>query len=181
MHVLRSTYLPAYTALVRPPYSSDPFPLQTTASQVPPTDALVSPIKSVQRETKVLDLFIAGKVREDVWMDESELHLEREESVRDLFDLMQPRSRMEDLVRIYGVRESLIYAGANRPAGLRGRRMLAFKDLSVSFSSKRVGLVLTTPDRKKTIVEVERRKEEKLEVAAKALVRELRTWVQSQW
>ena len=74
MHVLRSTYLPAYSQLVRPPYSSDPFPLHAAGiSPVPPS----SPVRSLQRETQVLDLFIALKVREDVWVDDSELHLER--------------------------------------------------------------------------------------------------------
>lgn len=62
----------------------------------------------MQRETRVLDLYIALKVREDVWADESELHLEREESFKDLFDLMQPRARLEDLVRAYGRRDGVV-------------------------------------------------------------------------
>lgn len=37
----------------------------------------------------MLDLYIALKVREDVWMDETELHLERDDCFKDLFDLMQ--------------------------------------------------------------------------------------------
>ncbi|KAH9925642.1 uncharacterized protein BXZ73DRAFT_91072 [Epithele typhae] len=96
MHVLRSSYLPAYAALVRSPYTSDPFPHAASATT------------PAQRETRVLDLFIALKVREDVWTDESELHLEREESFKDLFDLMQPRARLEDLVRLYGVRDGAV-------------------------------------------------------------------------
>lgn len=131
MHVLRSTYFPAYESLVRAPYTSDPFPSTSQISSAfpiapatpttPTTPPLPSssssltspphpsqPSLSLQRETKVLDLFIALKVREDVWMDESELHLEREESFKDVFDLMQPRARVEDLVRAAGVREGVI-------------------------------------------------------------------------
>ena len=75
MHVLRSTYLPAYLSMVRPPYTSDPFPL-SSPSQSSITPQLASPVNSLQRETQVLDLFLAAKVRDDVWADESELHLE---------------------------------------------------------------------------------------------------------
>lgn len=174
MHVLRSTYLSAYAKLVRPPYSSDPFPLNITAM------ITNSPVRSLQRETQVLDLFLALKVREDVWTDESELHLERDESFRDIFDLMQPRSRMEDLVRAYGVRDGVIILDSKTLSSSRGQtraRPLPFDALTVSFSSRRVGLVLTTRERKKTIVEVERRREEKLEIAAKQLVNELRSWL----
>ena len=111
MHVLRSTYLPAYSTLVRAPYTSDPFPLASPTAPAPAASTskpALSPIQSLQRETRVLDLYIALKVREDVWMDESELHLEREESFKDVFDLMQPRARVEDLVRAAGVREGVI-------------------------------------------------------------------------
>ncbi|KAI0655671.1 hypothetical protein C8Q70DRAFT_922953 [Cubamyces menziesii] len=172
MHVLRSTYLPAYSALVRPPYTSDPFPLSLPDSPY-----------SVQRETRVLDLFIALKVREDVWADESELHLEREESFKDLFDLMQPRARLEDLMRTYGARDGVVSTssgsswanGASRAASSR----IPFSALSVSFSPRAVGLVLTTRERKKTIVQVPRTREETLEVSARKLVGELRAWVAS--
>lgn len=241
MHVLRSTYLQAYTSFIRPPYTSDPFPM--TAPTFAP-DPSQSPIHTLQRETRVLDLFIALKVREDVWADESELHLERDESFRDLFDLMQPRSRTEDLVREYGVREGTITLGASainvgsrastsgggaQPFGNGGANVhtyangtangkghwqkgqkgdarglpasptsptspispvrsklvsqatgataLPFAALSISFSSRRVGLVLTTRERKKTIIEVPRAKDERLESTAKRLVKELKNWL----
>lgn len=185
MHVLRSTYLPAYSILVRPPYTSDPFPLVSPPAPQPIAKLPLSPIQSLQRETRVLDLFIALKVREDVWTDDSELHLERDESFRDLFDLMQPRSRMEDLVRAYGTREGVIdiaetskSTGAASSSSSRLRkRSIPFPSLSVSFSSRRLGLVLMTKERKKTIVEVPRTKDEKLEVGAKNLVRELKVWL----
>ncbi|KAI0075160.1 hypothetical protein K474DRAFT_1646885 [Panus rudis PR-1116 ss-1] len=181
MHVLRSTYLPAYSPQIRSPYSSDPFPLTTPASATYPSpDTSLSPVLSLQRETRVLDLFIALKVREDVWLDESELHLEREESFRDLFDLMQPRSRLEDLVRIYGVREGVVSIPGSSPTILKRPKLpsIPFSALSVSFSVRKVGLVLTTRERKKTIIEVERRsRNERLEVAAKQIVEDLKLWL----
>ncbi|KAG5352544.1 hypothetical protein C0989_001761 [Termitomyces sp. Mn162] len=110
MHVLRSTHIPAYDQLVRAPYTSDPFPLlapqvQTVNSSpyapIPPSNQHqhqhASPLSTIQRETVVLDKFIALKVREDVLADESELHLERDEAYKDLFDHAQPRARLEDL------------------------------------------------------------------------------------
>ncbi|EGO02901.1 hypothetical protein SERLA73DRAFT_165830 [Serpula lacrymans var. lacrymans S7.3] len=201
MHVLRSTYLPAYNSLIRPPYSSDPFPL-SAPSPVPSSN----PFDTVQRETQVLDLFIVLKVREDVMMDDSELHLEREESFKDLFDLMQPRSRLEDLVRYYGLREGVVHtnpsiAGPANPSptaamsrannnvgtlgsshSAKGKKPagptpLSFSALSVSFSSRKVGLVLTSTGRKRTIVEVARSRDEKLEVAAKKLAKQLKVWL----
>ena len=127
MHVLRSIYLPSYQSLIRPPYSSDPFPLgaptfpsggansppaygsNSQASLVLREDwTSASPIKSLQRETNILDRYIALKVRQDVFADDTELHIEPEEAFRDLFDVAQPRARLEDLTRIYGVREGVV-------------------------------------------------------------------------
>jgi len=193
MHVLRSTYLPAYESLIRAPYSSDPFPLSSS------TSSPAGPVEAIQRETQVLDLFIALKVREDVLMDDTELHLEREESFKDLFDLMQPRSRLEDLVRNYGLREGVVHTtlpggsssvasssslhsntGSSNSAKYRtssGPAPLPFSTLSASFSPRKVGLVLTSSSRKRTILEVVRTRDEALEVTAKKLVKQLNVWL----
>jgi len=181
--------------MIRPPYSSDPFPLSSSAST-----SSVSAVDTLQRETKVLDLFIALKVHEDVMLDDSSLHLEREDSFKDLFDLMQPRSRLEDLVRDYGVREGVVYInppGLNAPSSSSttfrmdnsgtgsvntgkqssGPAPMSFSSLSISFSPRRVGLVLTASGRKRTIVDVARTRDEKLEVTAEKLVRQLKAWI----
>lgn len=180
--------------MIRSPYSSDPFPLSSSAST-----SSVSAVDTLQRETKVLDLFIALKVHEDVMLDDSSLHLEREDSFKDLFDLMQPRSRLEDLVRDYGVSEGVVYTnppGLNAPSSSTILRMdnsaagsvytgkqssgpvpMSFNSLSISFSPRRVGLVLTASGRKRTIVDVARTRDEKLEVTAKRLVRQLKAWL----
>ena len=247
-HVLRSTYLPAYDSLIRPPYSSDPFPLLSPIPQssgptpspygpIPQSNSQ-SPLQTIQRETTTLDLFIALKVREDVWADDSELHLERDESFKDLFDLAQPRSRLEDLVRSYGIREGVITLKPPRsksivaastststpthptsptttspsssgffsvlsapfsksksrqpipytqPPPLRSQTNriqheqqdkitpIPFNLIAISFSPRKVGVVLLPG--KRTIVETSRTKDEKLESAAKRLVKELKIWL----
>jgi hypothetical protein len=203
MHVLRSTYLPAYESLIRPPYTSDPFPFLSPATSAPPgypgsgnstpaTPADISsrsPVVALQRETSTLDLFIALKVREDVFADDTELHLESEERFKDLFDYAQPKSRLEDLVRIRGLEKGLISVGqsgsTNGIVRRRGRgregeaeKQMQWDMLSVSFGMKKVGLMLTVAGRKRTIVEAQRESRmESLEVAARRLVRELETWL----
>jgi hypothetical protein len=100
MHILRSTYVPAYDSLIRPPYTSDPFSSFTPL----PSASLCH----VNREMSTLDLFIALLAHEDLLLDETELHLPREEAYKDLFDMIQPRSRLEDLVFQEGVKAGLI-------------------------------------------------------------------------
>ena len=148
MHVLRSTYLASYTSLIRPPYTSDPFPLAQSSDACTPLNR--------SRETAVLDLFIALKVHDDVWADESELHLGQPEAFRDLFDLMQPRARLEDLLCAYVA-----------PA------RIDLSAYSVTFAPRRVGII--GPSRR-TIIEVERTKDENLEVAAKRLARKFKEY-----
>ncbi|KAJ6481742.1 hypothetical protein C8R45DRAFT_310989 [Mycena sanguinolenta] len=277
MNVLRSIYIPLYESLIRPPYTSDPFPFaHSSPSYTPPkspasfqtqfsSSSSRSSLTSLQRETSILDLFIALKVREDVWADDSDLHLSRAEpTFTDLFSLMQPRARLDDLVREYGVAEGVLYIDRQRrgsrtpgassvdlrthgerdgptsvvlrsaasyaaltqrlvaesktasssgssfwrsfggkgksraptpPTPLPSQKMtihpLPFSAVSTSFSSRRVGLVLTIGGGggsgrsavggsgmgKRTIVEVPRTRDEALEVAARRLVWELRDWL----
>ncbi|KAL5525337.1 hypothetical protein ACEPAF_9207 [Sanghuangporus sanghuang] len=226
MHVLRSTYLPAYLSMIKPPYTSDPFPLLTpgsgTSGVIVSSSTLVSPINSVQRETQVLDMFLAAKVREDVWADDSELHLEREEAFQDLFSVLQPKARLEDLVRTYGTAAGIISVSSStgttiiasapcpssspssstfpstpspsspsfpshpfsRPrtgAGSRVTRRVPFSSLACSFGTRSAGLVLTSKSGKRTIVEVPRARDEKLEIAAKRLVRGLEEWARENY
>lgn len=180
MHVLRSTYLPAYNSMIRRPYSSDPFP-QALPNSYEPTTSLLT-LQHIHRETKVLDLFIALKVRQDVYMDDTEYHLENTESFRDLFDYMQPKSRLEDLIRHYGTKEGVI-SGSDKAETQRNvvsSRLppVPYSALSASFSIRKVGLVLTTRTGKRTILEENRTREEKLESSAKLLVFGLRDMLQ---
>lgn len=179
MHVLRSTYLPAYSSLIRRPYSSDPFPHSLPNTYEPTASPLT--LQHTQRETKVLDLFIALKVRQDVYMDDTEFHLESTESFRDLFDFNQPKSRLEDLVRHYGVKEGVVSVSdqveAQRKMVTSRPAPIPYSSLSVSFSVRKVGLVLVTRTGKRTILEESRTREERLESTAKLLVSGLRDMV----
>ncbi|CCO28790.1 hypothetical protein BN14_02788 [Rhizoctonia solani AG-1 IB] len=194
MHLLRSTYLPLYTNLVKPPYTSDPFPLNapsfsyytptptaTTSSPLATTtDPFSTPsLQSIQRETAILDRFLVLKICDDVRTDETELHLGSEDSFADIFDLMQPRSRVEDLVRVFGIQTGVIadtIEPAYSPVSTRRARSkkLGFETLSVNFSPRKISLVQTDQNRRKhTLVEVQRVKTETLEVSAKRLIRAL--------
>lgn len=104
MHVLRSSYLPTYIQNVHPPYTSDPFPYSSpyapdssNAGPGPSTPGAFqgAVITATQRETDVLDRYLLLKVREDVRLDETELHLDLDH-FRDLFDLSQVRHRVID-------------------------------------------------------------------------------------
>ncbi|QRW00446.1 protein-binding protein [Ceratobasidium sp. AG-Ba] len=181
MHLLRSTYLPLYMELVKPPYTSDPFPLNapsslqyiptpTTQSSDPlgttTTTFFVSSLQSVQRETAVLDRFLVLKICDDVRTDETELHLGSEDTYYDLFELMQPRSRVEDLLRTFGIQTGVI-AAEDEPRRASRSKKLVFDSLSLS-------LVQTDHNRRKhTLVEIQRTKTESLEVSAKRLIRAL--------
>lgn len=145
---------------------------------------------------------------------------------------MQPRARLEDLVREYGVAANVIAFSAsgnavvascaslaspistsfhsphspsiakfpsaspsspvfpNSPGGpsnsnststTRGSntmaRRLPFRALSCSFSPRTAGIVYTTRSTKRTIVEVPRSRDERLEIAAQRLVRGLKSWI----
>ena len=150
MHILRSTYLRAYQALLKPPYSSDPFPVSSgppaydtqRSPYLPPQYQSIqeeSPLQTIQRETLILDRFITLKVREDVFSDDSSLHLEGDDKFRDLFTLAQPQARLEDLVRIRGLKEGVVSVpGMPSPppnAGARTARMYASSISSASQST----------------------------------------------
>ena len=94
MHLLRSTILPVYLQSVKPPFSSD-------ALSVHP-DGLKGSTSIPHREQKCLDLFIAVLARSARLYNESILHLSSETSAptesADIFDLYQPRARLEDLL-----------------------------------------------------------------------------------
>lgn len=157
MHVLRSSYLPAYSQNVRAPYSSDPFPASRGGSEH-------------QRETAVLDKWMLLKVRDDVLADESELHLDLD-GTRDVFDMLQPRARTEDLVRTLGVRERVVTLDSS---GKPENGVYPFSALSVVFEPRRIALVLATKGGwRRTVAEVQRTRDETLESSARKIVTQL--------
>lgn len=166
--------------------------------------------------------------------------------MRDLFDFMQPRARLEDLVRDYGVSAGLIYILPPREASRNATdtspyaspvastsripaypsttslppafastaslaippskpsssassskitpvsrptpsqtqtfvklhpHALPFAMLSITFSTRRVGLVMSSQGRKRTIVETDRDRSEPLERCASRLILSLKAWM----
>lgn len=106
---------------------------------------------------------------------------------------MQPRARLEDLVREEGARRGVVRVGGSNGSegggggGVGGRgngkaKAVEWERVSVAFSARKVGLVISPAGggagRKRTVVEVARTKDERLEVAARRLVRGLRDWLQ---
>lgn len=86
-------------------------------------------------------------MHDDVWADDTELQLGQPEVFREPFYLMQPRARLEELFHVY-LAPARIY----------------LSPYSVTFAPRRVALV--GPSRR-TTVEVERTRDESLEVTAK--------------
>ena len=98
-------------------------------SQLIPED---SPLQTIQRETLILDRFITLKVREDVFADKC-LHLEGDDKFR---DLAQPQARLEDLVRIYDIREGVVsIPGMALPSPLPSRTTTVNQMYSSSIAS----------------------------------------------
>jgi len=184
MHTLRSTYFETYISLVKAPYTSDPFPMSSAEEACDSDSHVLPPIQSNQRETQIFDLFIALKAREDVWLDDSELHLGNEDGLNDLFAVMQPRRRTEDLLRYYGLRYGFITL-SDSPASQQ--RAIPFTRLTVSFSSRKVSVLLftpaigRTPQRRMVIAECTRDRDEILENSAKKLAKALGRYIRDAW
>ncbi|GJJ14042.1 hypothetical protein Clacol_008299 [Clathrus columnatus] len=176
MHTLRSSYLETYLSLVKSPYTSDPFPIGSTEVSYEADSHVPPPIHSLQRETEVFDLFIALKTREDVWLDETYLHLEREDSFNDLFSVIQPRKRIEDLVRYYGLRYGYITLSDSPTCQ---KHSVHFSQITVSFAPRKVSLSLILPasarrsKQRINIADCTRARDEPLEIAAKKLTKAL--------
>jgi hypothetical protein len=89
----------------------------------------------------------------------------------DLFSLHQPTARLEDLVLHYGLQNGTITLAPS------SSRLVSFDYVSIKLTEggRRVGLVISdTRGRKRVVCEYLREsKTEKLEIAAKRLVKEL--------
>ncbi|PWN44268.1 hypothetical protein IE81DRAFT_321417 [Ceraceosorus guamensis] len=132
MHLLRSRYLDSYERLVRPPYTSDPYPVtsfstdlsaSSSSSQAPPAysaSSLPSTATSTahissqsmlatrsRREAHTLDLYVAAALKRELEDAESDMMI-ADTSMQDIFTILQPQSRLEDLVMDYGVRAKVL-------------------------------------------------------------------------
>ncbi|WVQ72956.1 hypothetical protein IAR50_002518 [Cryptococcus sp. DSM 104548] len=99
--ILRALYLSHFFALVKPGYSSDPFPYQSSHISDPSLKfdpcAGGGVYAARERETAVFDKFIAVRVGEELRKAESELS-EGSEAEKDIFNRLQPAARIEDLL-----------------------------------------------------------------------------------
>ncbi|KAH8112043.1 hypothetical protein DFH11DRAFT_1788072 [Phellopilus nigrolimitatus] len=207
MHLLRSTFLPAYARCVRAPYSSDPFPHSSRGAasatvvsalqsevQVRPSPlrlllSLLPPHKNAPPLTasraQVLDLYILHSAHEAVRAWDSELHEPRPEAPADLFAFCQPRARLADLVRARAATAGLVSEGAGARNGAP-RHRVPHDALRATFSPRRIGLVYAPPaplsstsaaPAPRTVVDLPRAPDEPLERAASRLVAGLRAWL----
>lgn len=164
MHLLRSHYLHAYMGHVHPPYTSYPYPADD------PMEGISSAqIASGFREIRVLDLFIAISVRNDVDSLESQLLLNVEnvegnrENIRRLFEHHQPQSRLEDLVIGLAIRRRLL------PARRPDQRQLAV-ELKRKDAALRIPRQDSVHNALRTVVTVQRSSDATLESIAKQIV-----------
>ncbi|CAO1625434.1 unnamed protein product [Sympodiomycopsis kandeliae] len=123
MSHLRSHYLPRYLSRVRQRYSSDPW-----------TDLAIA-----RRETKVLDLFIALEVKISTSKYSSEL-LDSSESSDELFDIYQPRARLEDIIIEKGIQSGILLQHGQ--VSNQATTEIIANDISVSISSKQIQVLL---------------------------------------
>ena len=154
------------------------------------------------RETAVLDLYIATSALEQLRGSESTLLLPEGEDeagrpVQDIFDFLQPRARVEDLVMKYGMVDKILYSDElstepDRPAAMEGGGTIKATDISVHLSPREAKLFLpflssngSSADSRqvrtvtRSVVELSRVDKERLEVTADNLVRALqnvRVW-----
>ncbi|CEH16080.1 hypothetical protein CBOM_05954 [Ceraceosorus bombacis] len=133
MHLLRSRYLDSYERLVRPPYTSDPYPVTSfstglsassslsqappaySASSLPSTATSSAHISSQsifaspsRREAHTLDLYVAAALKRELEDAESDMMI-ADTSMQDIFTILQPQSRLEDLVMDYGTIEHTMH------------------------------------------------------------------------
>lgn len=180
MSLLRTHYLPSYLSQVRPPFTTDPWPATSSSSSLQASS-------SACRETKVLDLFIAVETKRDVEHFQSDL-LEQP-GMGNLFDLHQPRARLEDLATQRGLLSGHLLSSISQPeeGGVeqRGAGQVRAQDISVAFALRKVELRLpmatssgniSTRDRRlprRTVLTVERTRTTTLEETADVLLAEL--------
>lgn len=173
MSLLRTHYLPAYIRQVCPPFTTDPWPASSSSSSFSPKYASC-------RETRVLDLYVAAETKRDSEHFESEL-LEQP-GMGNLFDLHQPRARLEDLIAQRGTMSGHLVERVTQTGESRVRA----QDVSINFGLRKAELRLpmatssntTGGDRgrplpRRTLLEVERTRTASLEETADALLHEL--------
>ncbi|KAM0751297.1 hypothetical protein T439DRAFT_325445 [Meredithblackwellia eburnea MCA 4105] len=172
--ILRRSLLPVWESKKRPAFTSDPM-----GKRRGKRDGEQQHQRS--RELAVLDLFIAACVHEAVRAHESELHLlpsVSHSAERDIFDFMQPKARLEDLVIRYGREDGTIAAESAE----QDEWKVSAGDLSVTLLARSAKLLLPFLSQHqkgvvslKTVTELPRRESDSLEEIASGLAGGLAT------
>lgn len=111
--------------------------------------------------------------------------MHNENVFRDIFDFMQPRARLLDLIRIYATNVGLLLQDYFPPErselaaapNISRRTAIDYKTLSINFSPRHVVLSISAGSSKQTIARVARDRLEPLEHTASRLVAELQSWI----
>lgn len=178
-NLLRLKLLPSWLNKIRNNYSSDPLGLTQFQEEE-------------NRESKILDLFVTSVSQKELLLGESTLHLSLELSAsesaeRDLFNLLQPRARLEDLIIVKGKSIGLV-----RNRGISGNfrsdnimikegdvrvGVIREQDISVDLTGKSAKLLLPFESSSsrgrvvnKGVVEVNRTEKDSLEGIAEILL-----------
>ncbi|CAO1634679.1 unnamed protein product [Parajaminaea phylloscopi] len=146
MSLLRPHYLAAYQRMVKHPFTTS-ITTDTVSSPKQQQSAPASP-HGTTRELKVLDLYIAAEVKREADLFGSDLL--QQPGLDGLFELHQPRARLEDLLVERGLQAGQLFRRsllshtsdpvAHTPRSAAGR-VLA-EDLTLLFTLKRVDVRL---------------------------------------
>ncbi|KAH8925032.1 hypothetical protein BT69DRAFT_21608 [Atractiella rhizophila] len=141
LSLLRKAYIPHYLTQIKPPYTTDVLTLLPSAEITASTSSQKAPPPvppPERKELHVLSLYISSCLYSSRLSSESPLFLlPTEEAKRDLFEVHQPRARLEDLIVELGYRRHLITHVPDWD-DLRIRS----KDVSVKWGMKVVALQL---------------------------------------
>ncbi|PWN50350.1 hypothetical protein IE53DRAFT_368986 [Violaceomyces palustris] len=158
MHILRSSHLDRYLSKVKEPFTSDPYPHPSTSSETttttankaqppPPSYTRFQPDPAslliqddLKRETSILDMFISLSIKERMQTFESQL-LISDQSQDDLFALLQPQARLEDLLYEMGSVSGTVFS-ASSSSSYEQEGKIDFKHLSVRFRARTIQLIL---------------------------------------
>jgi hypothetical protein len=185
-HLLRRSLYPRWARCLKHGFSTNP--LGPSSSLSPSLSLSTSSILPRRRETAILDLYISSLVLVSLRSSESGLHLlvdheevETASWMWDLFELLQPRARVEDLLIQYGGEDGFVRrefgGGGGGDEKKDEDRMIWEEDVSVQLSSRKAKVLLPFASESsrgrsiaKIVGEVDRVEGEALEMVAAKLV-----------
>lgn len=183
--LLRRAVLPTWRSKLRPGYTSDVTSTSSSSSSDFNLERTTNVLASRTREQAVLDLFVSACALRALHSSESSLLVSAQSSAStDVFDFLQPRARVEDLVMQWGIDDGVLYSASAREMdgrGTRGGGTIQSEDVAVQLSSKvaKVLLPMQSSNERgrvvpRVVLEVAKESDETLEVTAERIVRALK-------